>query len=143
MLVYYSSASGNTERFIKQLGLPALRLPLDSGEPTPKITHAFVLVCPTYADGQGRGAVPKSVIKALNNNQTRSLLIGVIASGNRNFGALFAQSGTIISRKCNVPLLYRFELSGTPQDVHKVHHGLKQFWNHHGHVIHSSFFELP
>nr|WP_241148746.1 class Ib ribonucleoside-diphosphate reductase assembly flavoprotein NrdI [Photobacterium sanguinicancri] len=101
MLVYYSSASGNTERFIKQLGLPALRLPLDSGEPTPKITHAFVLVCPTYADGQGRGAVPKSVIKALNNNQTRSLLIGVIASGNRtsarylpNLAPLFHVSAT-------------------------------------------------
>ncbi|MEZ8741746.1 class Ib ribonucleoside-diphosphate reductase assembly flavoprotein NrdI [Photobacterium swingsii] len=137
MLVYYSSLSGNTERFIKQLKLPAIRLPLNADDPIPAITRPFVLVCPTYADGKGDGAVPKSVIKALNDTQIRSLLIGVIASGNRNFGALFAQSGVIISRKCNVPLLYRFELSGTPQDVHKVRHGLQQFWNHHGHAIHA------
>ncbi|MGF1910766.1 class Ib ribonucleoside-diphosphate reductase assembly flavoprotein NrdI [Vibrio kasasachensis] len=137
MLVYYSSESGNTQRFINQLELPAIRLPIDPDGYFPPITCPFVLVCPTYADGQGRGAVPKSVIKALNEEHTRSLLMGVIASGNRNFGTLFAQSGNIISRKCNVPVLYRFELSGTPQDVQIVRQGLTQFWSHHGHAIHS------
>ncbi|MBY3790321.1 class Ib ribonucleoside-diphosphate reductase assembly flavoprotein NrdI [Photobacterium carnosum] len=137
MLVYYSSASGNTQRFIEQLELPSLRLPIDPDEPIPQITQNFVLVCPTYADGQGRGAVPKSVIRALNQEQIRSLLMGVISSGNRNFGKLFAQSGTIISRKCSVPLLYRFELSGTPQDVQIVRQGLKKFWSHHEQSIHS------
>ncbi|GAB2650038.1 class Ib ribonucleoside-diphosphate reductase assembly flavoprotein NrdI [Vibrio panuliri] len=135
MIVYYSSASGNTHRFIKQLALPAIRLPIDPSKPTPRIDQPFVLICPTYADGNGKGAVPKSVIKALNDIRTRSLLAGVIATGNRNFGALFAQSGRVIADKCGVPILYRFELSGTPRDVQAVRQGLSQFWNHHGQSI--------
>ncbi|MGB1319694.1 MAG: class Ib ribonucleoside-diphosphate reductase assembly flavoprotein NrdI [Vibrio gallaecicus] len=151
MLVYYSSASGNTQRFIEQLKLPAIRL-LDgsSGSPPeiaklqpettklqPEITEPFVLVCPTYADGFGQGAVPKAVIQALNQQHIRSLLRGVIASGNRNFGELFAHSGTVIAKKCNVPILYRFELAGTPQDVQAVRQGLTKFWKHNGQSIHS------
>ncbi len=132
MIVYYSSASGNTERFVKQLGLPSIRLPQTLRETVPTITQPFVLISPTYADGQGCGAVPKPVIHALNQGHIRGLLKGVIASGNRNFGELFAYAGTVISRKCNVPLLYQFELSGTPQDVQNVRHGLEKFWNHHG-----------
>ncbi len=137
MIVYYSSASGNTERFIKQLGIPSIRLPHTLSETVPIITQPFVLISPTYADGQGRGAVPKTVIHALNQGHIRGLLKGVIASGNRNFGEFFAYAGTVISRKCNVPLLYQFELSGTPQDVQNVRHGLEKFWNHHGQTVHS------
>ena len=151
MLVYYSSASGNTQRFIEQLKLPAIRL-LDCTSDSlpgiaklqpevtklqPEITEPFVLVCPTYADGFGQGAVPKAVIQALNQQHIRSLLRGVIASGNRNFGELFAHSGTVIAKKCNVPILYRFELAGTPQDVQAVRQGLTKFWKHNGQSIHS------
>ncbi len=132
MIVYYSSASGNTKRFIEQLALPALQLPVDAEEELPEISTPFVLICPTYADGQGKGAVPKSVIKALNRPQTRELIKGVIASGNRNFGELFALAGNIIAQKCNVPVLYRFELSGTSNDVQVVRHGLNKFWKFHG-----------
>ncbi|WP_194436129.1 class Ib ribonucleoside-diphosphate reductase assembly flavoprotein NrdI [Vibrio fluminensis] len=135
MLVYYSSASGNTQRFIQQLGLPAIRLPIDTAAPTPKIEQPFVLVCPTYADGEGKGAIPEPVRKALNDKQTRSLLIGVIASGNRNFGELFAHAGKLIAHKCGVPLLYRFELAGTRNDVLTVRQGLSKLWNYHGQSI--------
>lgn len=132
MIVYYSSASGNTKRFVEQLGMPAIRLPIEADEGLPEIEKPFVLICPTYADGEGRGAVPKSVIRILNNPNNRSLIKGVIASGNRNFGTLFARGGAIVAEKCNVPLLYRFELSGTQNDVEIVRDGLKQFWKHHG-----------
>ena len=104
MIVYYSSASGNTQRFIEQLSLPAIRLPIDAEQALPEISQPFVLICPTYADGHGKGAVPKSVIKALNQPQTRALLKGVIASGNRNFGELFAHAGSVIANKCQVPV---------------------------------------
>jgi len=132
MIVYYSSASGNTQRFVEQLGMSAIRLPIEDGDGLPEIEQPFVLICPTYADGEGRGAVPKSVIRILNNPKNRALIKGVIASGNRNFGALFARGGAIVAEKCNVPLLYRFELSGTQNDVEIVRDGLKQFWKHHG-----------
>jgi protein involved in ribonucleotide reduction len=32
-LVYFSSVSGNTDRFVKKLGLPARRIPLFPSEP--------------------------------------------------------------------------------------------------------------
>lgn len=127
-IVYFSSASGNTHRFIEKLGAPALRIPRNKSEALPRIGDPFVLIVPTYADGEGRGAVASQVIRFLNDAPTRSLLKGVIASGNRNFGAYFAYAGDVVSRKCGVPLLYRFELSGTDTDLFRVEHGMTEFW---------------
>ena len=49
-LVYYSSASGNTERFMERLGLDAWRIPISPEAPMPEPQSPFVLVCPSYAD---------------------------------------------------------------------------------------------
>ncbi|MFI0395908.1 class Ib ribonucleoside-diphosphate reductase assembly flavoprotein NrdI [Paracoccus jiaweipingae] len=122
-LAYYSTASGNTRRFIERLGLPALEITRDA-----VIDRPYVLVVPTYADDAGRGAVPKPVIHFLNNPGNRALLRGVIAGGNRNFGQFFACAGDVITKKCGVPCLYRFELAGTPEDTDRVRQGLERFW---------------
>ena len=127
-LVYFSSASGNTARCMARLGLPALRIPVRAGDALPVPGRPFVLITPTYADGQGRGAVAKQVIRFLNDPARRALIRGVIASGNRNFGATYACAGAIISAKCNVPVLYRFELAGTETDIARVRAGLEKFW---------------
>ena len=37
-------------------------------------------------------------------------------------------TGEIISRKCNVPHLYRFEVFGTQDDVDRVSDGLERWW---------------
>ncbi len=125
-LVYYSSRSGNTARLMERLELKALRLP--QTEPSPEIDAPYVLVTPTFADGEGRGAVPKPVIKFLNNTRNRALLQGVIAGGNRNFGTTFALAGDVIAKKCDVPVLYRFELAGTETDIARIRAGLARFW---------------
>lgn len=125
-LVYYSSASGNTQRFVTRLGLPAARIPVDTQAPLPDPVEPFVLICPTYADGEGRGAVPKQVIRFLNDPDRRALLFGVIGTGNRNFGATYALSGRIIAEKCKVPQLYSFELAGTETDIARVRAGLEK-----------------
>ena len=127
-LVYFSSASGNTARFVARLGLPASRIPISPDGEMPATDRPYVLICPTFADGEGRGAVPKQVIRFLNDPDRRALLRGVIATGNRNFGATFALSGKVISDKCNVPVLYRFELAGNDLDVSRVEAGLNKFW---------------
>ena len=57
------------------------------------------------------------MIKFLNNEHNRSLIRGVIAAGNSNFGPDFCLAGEVISRKCRVPHLYRFELMGDENDV--------------------------
>ncbi len=104
------------------------RIPLEPDAETLKVSEPFVLVTPTYADGEGRGAVPKQVIKFLNDPENRSLIRGVIASGNRNFGQYYAFAGNVISARCQVPCLYKFELMGTPEDVERVKNGVNYLW---------------
>ncbi|MTI03349.1 class Ib ribonucleoside-diphosphate reductase assembly flavoprotein NrdI [Roseibium sp. RKSG952] len=128
-LVYFSSKSGNTHRFISRLGLTSFRIPTGM-DPLPDPEDPYVLICPTYADGEGRGAVPKQVIRFLNDPARRAGIIGVIGTGNRNFGATYALSGRIIAQKCNVPLLYSFELAGTETDIARVRTGLEKLGRH-------------
>lgn len=88
----------------------------------------YVLLVPTYGGGNLKGAVPKQVIKFLNDPHNRSLCRGVIASGNTNFGEAYCVAGDIIAAKLKVPFLYRYELLGTPTDVARVKEGLDTFW---------------
>lgn len=127
-IVYFSSVSGNTHRFIEKLGRPAKRIPLYPSEPHLSVDEPYVLILPTYGGGNGRGAVPKQVIKFLNDEHNRSLIRGVITAGNTNFGSAYCLAGDIVSAKCNVPHLYRFEVFGTPDDVQNVNEGLEALW---------------
>ena len=119
-VVYFSSVSENTHRFVQKLGLPAIRIPLHGRV---EVADPYVLVLPTYGGGK--------VIAFLNNEHNRSLIRGVIAAGNTNFGAEFCYAGNVVSRKCGVPFLYRFELMGTAEDVEAVRAGLADFWAGH------------
>jgi protein involved in ribonucleotide reduction len=126
-IVYFSSRSENTHRFVSRLGFPARRIPISTGE-TLDIVSPYVLIVPTYCGEGGKGAVPKQVIRFLNDAANRKNIRGVIAAGNSNFGATFGIAGDIISAKCRVPYLYRFELLGTEEDVANVRHGLERLW---------------
>ncbi len=129
-LVYFSSVSENTHRFVQRLGLPARRIPLTPAQGFLRVDDPYVLVVPTYGGGNEGGAVPRQVVKFLNDPHNRSLLRGVIAAGNTNFGEAYCLAGTIIAAKCHVPYLYGFELLGTPEDVTRVREGLGQLWQH-------------
>lgn len=126
-LVYFSSSSENTLRFVERLGMPALRIPLEVKQRL-EVTEPYILLVPSYGGGGIAGAVPTQVIRFLNNPANRALLRGVIASGNRNFGEGFCRAGDIIAQKCRVPYLYRFELLGTEQDIENVRKGVSEFW---------------
>ncbi|MFS0702888.1 class Ib ribonucleoside-diphosphate reductase assembly flavoprotein NrdI [Cellulomonas sp. 179-A 9B4 NHS] len=127
-LVYFSSASGNTHRFVEKLGVPAQRIPLRPTDPFLRVTEPYVLMLPTYGGGNGEGAVPRQVVKFLNDEGNRALIRGVIAAGNTNFGAAYCIAGDIVAAKCHVPYLYAFELMGTAEDVTRVRDGLGRFW---------------
>ena len=128
-LIYFSSVSGNTHRFVEKLGRPASRIPLFAKDHQLRADEPYVLVVPTYGGGEGTGAVPKQVIKFLNDEHNRSLLRGVITAGNTNFGEAYCIAGDIIAAKCQVPHLFKFELFGTPEDVNAVNEGLDALWN--------------
>ncbi|AXF75157.1 class Ib ribonucleoside-diphosphate reductase assembly flavoprotein NrdI [Erwinia tracheiphila] len=127
MLVYFSSQSENTHRFVMKTGLAAIRIPFN-GEQHLRVEQPYILVVPSYGGGSAKGAVPRQVIRFLNDASNRELIRGVIAAGNRNFGEAYCIAGTIIAQKCQVPCLYRFELLGTSEDIANVSHGVTEFW---------------
>ncbi|WP_427870197.1 class Ib ribonucleoside-diphosphate reductase assembly flavoprotein NrdI [Leucobacter luti] len=128
-LIYFSSVSENTRRFVDKLRIEAGRIPLRPRiEGQIRVTNPFVLVVPTYGGGEPSGAVPKQVIQFLNDPENRGLMRGVITAGNTNFGEHYCLAGPVISAKCRIPELYRFELLGTERDVDRVREGLGEFW---------------
>ncbi|MGO2876398.1 class Ib ribonucleoside-diphosphate reductase assembly flavoprotein NrdI [Corynebacterium casei] len=127
-LVYFSSVSENTHRFVVKLGLPAVRIPLRPKEGMLCVTDPYVLILPTYGGGNMKAAIPVQVRKFLNIPSNREQLRGVITAGNTNFGEAYCCAGPKIARKCGVPELYRFELLGTDHDVQTVRDGLLRFY---------------
>lgn len=121
MIAYFSNVSENTKRFVEKLEIPAERIPLrwDSASPL-IINEPFVLVTPTYGGGKEESTVPKQVIKFLNIEQNRRNLIGIVGTGNTNFGEHYCRAADIISYKTDTPVLARVEIFGTPEDVKKV-----------------------
>ncbi|MDD7583048.1 class Ib ribonucleoside-diphosphate reductase assembly flavoprotein NrdI [Corynebacterium sp. 32222D000AT] len=129
LVVYFSSATENTRRFVEKLGFPNARIPLRLNDEPLTVNEPYVLVCPTYGGGasinhQNSRPVPRQVIRFLNDEHNRSLIRAVIAGGNSNFGTDFGKAGDVISAKCKVPYVYRFELLGNSDDVEICRGGL-------------------
>ncbi|KAB5605489.1 class Ib ribonucleoside-diphosphate reductase assembly flavoprotein NrdI [Bifidobacterium jacchi] len=132
-LVYFSSASENTARFVAGLNLPAAginvyRIPLKPNAPMLNVREPYVIMVPTYGGGDAKKAIPPQVKRFLNRPANRAWIRGVIASGNTNFGTAYGAAGDMIAAKCRVPYLYRFELMGTREDTRKVRDGLVRFF---------------
>jgi protein involved in ribonucleotide reduction len=106
MLVTYDSMTGNVKRFIHKLNMPAVQI-----DEALVLDEDFILI--TYTTGFGN--VPERVLDFLERNNEK--LKGVSASGNRNWGDMFGASADKISAKYEVPIVSKFELSGTNNDV--------------------------
>ena len=128
LVVYFSSVTRNTDRFVAKLPVRSLRLPLKTSDPVPRLTEPYVLAVPSYGRPGGAGSVPPQVVKFLNDAPSRQQLKGVLGAGYTTFGPLFCVAAEKVAAKCQVPLLYKFELMGTDEDVEKVTQGLEEFW---------------
>lgn len=131
-IVYFSSTTNNTHRFVEKLGFASARIPVVT-DPDFVINRPAVLIVPTYGggasiDGRRGKTVPIQVVKFLNNPHNRAFIRGVIASGNTNFGVDYGKAGDIIADKLAVPYLYRFELLGNEEDVAIVRRGIAEFF---------------
>ena len=106
MLIVYDSLTGNVKRFINKLGVETIKI-----TPNLLVNRPFILV--TYTIGFGE--IPKTTEDFLSENHPN--IIGVAVSGNKNWGERFAKAADTISIKYNVPIVHKFELSGSPKDV--------------------------
>lgn len=127
-VVYFSSVSGQTERFVRKLDVPhSYRIPLRRGDEPLKVDSPYVLITPTYGAGRDHKAVPPQVIKFLNDPDNRKYMRGVVAGGNKNYGKYFCYAADVIAEKCNVPVLGKFEIFGLPgeaEDIQKEIEGI-------------------
>lgn len=127
-IVYFSSVTNNTEKLVEKLGFSAERIPLRAKDDFLYVDYDYVLFVPTYGGGAHNTAVPKQVIKFLNVEENRNHCIGVVASGNMNFGEAYGLAGEVVSAKLRKPLLYRFEVRGFEKDVKTLTEGLKKYF---------------
>lgn len=116
MIVYFSTKSGNTKRFAERFNIEQQRIPLNSDDEL-LVDKDYVLIIPTYGGGYASGAVPKQVIKFLNNENNRKHIKGVISTGNRNFGDAFCLAGRKVADKCGVPNIASIEIFGCTEDA--------------------------
>ena len=108
-MLVYDTLTGNVKRFIDKLdNYDKLKINKNIN-----VSEPYVLV--TFTTGFGE--VPNTTSDFLKENH--KYLKAVAVSGNRNWGDKFGKAGDIISDKYNIPLLLKFELSGTDKDIDK------------------------
>lgn len=117
MLIVYNSVTGNVKRFLQKTKLNNI-INIHDIE---IINDDFILVTSTI----GFGKIPIQVTNFLNKNNKH--LLAVVASGNKNWGSNYCKAGDVISKQYNVPLIMKFELSGTVSDVSRFIEEVKKF----------------
>ncbi|MGD1413443.1 class Ib ribonucleoside-diphosphate reductase assembly flavoprotein NrdI [Bacillus stercoris] len=113
MIITYESKTGNVRRFVKAL---QQELDIESIEITDDtiITQEFIHI--TYTIGFGE--VPERTLNFIKKNKNK--IRGVVVSGNKVWGDNYGLAGDKLSAKFHIPLLLKFELSGTNQDLQKI-----------------------
>ena len=119
LIVYWSSNSGGTRRVAEALSTDTVELADYDG------TSPYVMLTPTYDQPRG-GFTPKPVQAFL--EEYAHLMVGVIGSGNRNFGDYYCQAAVDISKQHGVPIVHRVEIMGTEDDCRTIDAGMAQHW---------------
>ena len=113
MFVYYDSKTGNVQRFIDKIKKerPEWSFVKISGDM--EILENGHLVTFTTNFGE----IPDTTEKFLKNENNRKYIKSVSSSGNMNWGTLFGKAEDNIEEKYGIPVLMKFELSGTHVQV--------------------------
>ncbi|KFC32396.1 class Ib ribonucleoside-diphosphate reductase assembly flavoprotein NrdI [Bacillus subtilis] len=113
MIITYESKTGNVRRFVKalqqELDIEAIEITDDT-----IITQKFIHI--TYTIGFGE--VPERTLNFI--KKYKNKIRGVVVSGNKVWGDNYGLAGDKLSAKFHIPLLLKFELSGTKQDLQKL-----------------------
>ena len=122
-----------THKLVQKLSstLDKVRIPAsikEAGELS--VSQPFVLITPTYentgAHGRATSYVPKQVEEFLKHNSQH--MLGVIATGNKNYLDEYCKAGEDIRDRFGVPLYIKVEYSGTQEDIDNIDQGLKLIW---------------
>lgn len=116
-IYFASSSSGMVRQFAERLGRPAHDLgDRDVRRSVPE--GPWVLITPSYKTGNpDNDTIPEPVRRFLRDPATRRRMVGIMGSGNRNFGSHYQAAARTIARISGRPVLFEFELQGTQWDV--------------------------
>lgn len=132
IVVYFSSSSGYTKKFVENLPFESIQIPASLKEASSlKMEQEFVLVSPTYGGGslsrKEKTYVPKQVDAFIKANYNHKLLVGTVGSGQANFGhTWYCKAPKDLSIRYNVPYLGGFEVTGLPGEKEKITEAIKK-----------------
>lgn len=122
-LYYYSSVSNLTGRFAERLSRLDGREVWNLADASVRRSEAagpWVLLTPSYKAGNANEVtLPAGVRSFLRSPVNRRRLVGIIGSGNRNFGIYYQAAARRLAKTSGRPVLFEFELSGTGEDVER------------------------
>lgn len=123
MKIAFMSITGNVKSFISKLDLTNIELIEidDQIEPENLNGEDYLLIIPTYDE-----FMTECIDDFIDTNKNSNCL-GIIGSGNRNFGDdgyIFTAKN--LSKKYNIPILLDFEYAGLDSDIEKTNIIIKQ-----------------
>ena len=106
MIVIYDSLTGQTKRFAQSLGLEAISISEFNFNRDDDILLA--------TRSHGFGKIPDTTLNFL--KVWHKKVVGVVVSGNRNWGANYGAAGYKIQEQFKIPLIIKFEGPGFLED---------------------------
>ena len=125
--VYYWSqaTTQGTSHVASHLGCPTIFI----DRTTPPPTAPYAILTPTYAGHPQRGGyLPSAVKHWLKHRAAQRYLVGVIGTGDINWGEEFCAAADEISQAHEVPVLHRIDRWGNEDDYTTINQGLDKHW---------------
>lgn len=118
--IYYDSKTGNVDRFVH-------KLETETGWCIQRITENLSISNPGHliTFTTGKGEVPLASDRFMQRNH--EFIKTISASGNRNWGQNFGRAADTIATLYQLPLLFKFELSGSMSDVRQFINKINEY----------------
>ncbi|MBM7709006.1 class Ib ribonucleoside-diphosphate reductase assembly flavoprotein NrdI [Enterococcus lemanii] len=150
MNLLYISISGNTRSFAKRIqqhseimhqenpDFPIIQLKeIHDNSPFEKEESPYFVSLPTYLEG-GNGVdsgdqeiLTQSMREYIEYAENAALCLGVIGSGNKNFGHQYCLTAKQYAAQFDVPVVADFELRGNQKEIEKIYQKLATIWFNH------------
>ncbi|NLM66623.1 MAG: class Ib ribonucleoside-diphosphate reductase assembly flavoprotein NrdI [Enterococcus sp.] len=150
MNLLYISISGNTRSFAKRIqqhseimhqenpDFPIIQLKeIHDNSPFEKEESPYFVSLPTYLEG-GNGVdsgdqeiLTQSMREYIEYAENAALCLGVIGSGNKNFGHQYCLTAKQYAAQFDVPVVADFELRGNQKEIEQIYQKLATIWFNH------------
>lgn len=121
MRIVYYSLTGQTKRLASKFKNPLFGsenslTEISNANPFVAINEPYLLLVPSYEEPE----VEDIFSDFLETESNLSHCIGMIGSGNINFGDLFLVTAKRLRESYNLRILYELEFHGTPRDIFEI-----------------------